>query len=92
MIETTHRALTYLSNFNTTLRNKRQFVVTRSTFTGTNQFASYPIRSRYRIWESLRNSIPHVMSMNKLDYKKEGNSRFTWPDGRVYEGLWKDDR
>jgi alpha-glucosidase (family GH31 glycosyl hydrolase) len=72
MIETTHRALTDLSNFNTSLRDKRQFVVTRSTFTGTNQFASYPIRSRYRTWESLRNSIPHVMSMNIFGFTHSG--------------------
>ena len=50
MIETTYRSLNDLSNFNTSLRDKRQFVVTRSTFTGTNQFASYPIKSRYRTW------------------------------------------
>ena len=72
MIEITHRALTDLSNFNTTLRDKRQFVVTRSTFTGTNQFASYPIRSRHRTWESLRNSIPHVMSMNMFGFTHSG--------------------
>jgi hypothetical protein len=50
MIQTTYEALTLLANSNSTLRDKRNFIVTRSTFTGTNQYASYPIRYRYRTW------------------------------------------
>jgi len=53
MIATTYRALNDISFFNNSLNDHRPFVVTRGTFTGTNQYASYPIRSRYRQWTSL---------------------------------------
>ena len=72
MISTTYRALKDLANFNTSLFNKRPFVVTRSTFTGTNQYASYPIRYNYRSWTSLKQAIPHVMSMNMFGFTHTG--------------------
>jgi alpha-glucosidase (family GH31 glycosyl hydrolase) len=72
MISTTHRALNDLANFDNTLKNKRPFVITRSTFTGTNQYASYPIHYRYRTWTSLKQSISHVMSMNMFGFTHTG--------------------
>ncbi len=72
MISTTYRALRDISRFNNTLMDKRPFVVTRATFTGTNQYASYPIRSRYRNWSSLKRTIPHVMGMNMFGFTHTG--------------------
>lgn len=34
----------------TKLSDKRLFLLTRSTFTGTNKYASYAIRYKYRTW------------------------------------------
>ncbi len=51
MMQATAVAINNLSSSNTTrLFDKRQFLLTRSTFTGTNQYASYAIRYRYRTW------------------------------------------
>ena len=54
------------------LFDKRPFLVTRSTFTGTGQFASYAIKSKYRTWASLQNAIPHLMTMNMMGFTHSG--------------------
>lgn len=51
MMQATAKAVSALSaNNKTRLFDKRQFVLTRSTFTGTNQYASYAIKYKYRTW------------------------------------------
>jgi hypothetical protein len=51
MMMHTAASLYNLSMSNTTrFFDQRQFLLTRSTFTGTNQFASYALRQRYRTW------------------------------------------
>jgi alpha-glucosidase (family GH31 glycosyl hydrolase) len=54
------------------LYDKRPFLVTRATFTGTGQYASYAIKSKYRTWGSLQNAIPRLMTMNMMGFTHSG--------------------
>jgi alpha-glucosidase (family GH31 glycosyl hydrolase) len=54
------------------LYDKRPFLVTRSTFTGTGQFSSYAVKSKYRTWGSLQNAIPRLMTMNMMGFTHSG--------------------
>jgi alpha-glucosidase (family GH31 glycosyl hydrolase) len=62
MLRTTSQALYTFPD----LRDKRQFMLTRGTFSGSGRYASYAVRPKYRSWDALRQSIPHVMQMNML--------------------------
>lgn len=72
MIQHTYQALQMLSTFQSKWTDKRPFIVTRSTFTGTGQYASYAIKSKYRTWSSLQNAIPHLMTMNMMGFTHSG--------------------
>jgi len=66
--------------------DKRPFLVTRSTFTGTNQYASYPIKSKYRTWAALQNSIPRLMTMNMMGFTHSGADVCGLIEDRSYTG------
>jgi alpha-glucosidase (family GH31 glycosyl hydrolase) len=74
MMHTTYNALISIASNNKTshLHDKRLFVLTRSTFTSTNRYASYAVRSKYRTWEGLRYAIPHLMNMNMFGFVHSG--------------------
>jgi alpha-glucosidase (family GH31 glycosyl hydrolase) len=54
------------------LSDKRQFLLTRSTFAGTGRYASYAVKPKYRNWEGLRYAIPHLMNMNMFGFPHAG--------------------
>lgn len=60
--------------------------MTRSTFTGTNQYASYPIKSKYRTWAALQNSIPRLMTMNMMGFTHSGADVCGLIEDRSYTG------
>lgn len=64
----THREMMRLPDF----EDKRLFLLTRSTFAGTGRFASYAVRSKYRTWEQLQLTIPHLMNMNMFGFPHSG--------------------
>lgn len=44
--------------------NKRPFIITRSTFTGTGHYAGHWLGDNYASWDDMRNSIQGIISMN----------------------------
>lgn len=73
MIKATSKGVAEISNSGfSPLYNKRPFLLTRASFTSTNQYASYAIKYKYRNWQSLQNAIPHVMSMNMFGFSHTG--------------------
>jgi alpha-glucosidase (family GH31 glycosyl hydrolase) len=46
------------------LKDRRQFLLTTSTFAGTGRYASYAVQQPTRSWEALAQTIPHLSSMN----------------------------
>ena len=68
MMQTTHDGLKGIPAFS----DNRLFILTRSHFASTGHYASYVIRSKYRSWEALRYTIPHVMNLNMFGLPHTG--------------------
>ena len=46
----------------------------------------------YGTLETMSGMMADDMKENILMINKEGTGIFFWPDGRIYEGEWKDDK
>ena len=46
------------------IKNKRPFVLSRSTFAGSGRYAAHSLGENYRTWDALRYSIAGVMNFN----------------------------
>ena len=69
MVQATAAAVKNLTDF----KDKRQFILTKSTFASSGRYASYAVQSKYRNWESLRSSINHVINMNMFGLTHTGS-------------------
>lgn len=66
MMNHTYQAMLQIQN------DKRPFLLTRSTFASTGRFASYAFKPKYRTWDHLQFTIPHMMNMNMFGIPHSG--------------------
>lgn len=72
MSKATHDFLTSNENYPDT--DKRPFVVSRSTFSGTGKFASHTFEKNGRDWNSMKLSIASMFNMNMFGVLHVGAS------------------
>ena len=81
MSKTTHYVLTE----NSTLKDKRPFILTRSSFASTGRYASHWLGDNFRSWEYIKYSIAGIMNMNMFGIPQVG------PDVCGFFGTARDD-